>query len=327
MYKCGLERFVKTKTTNGIQEYTQMKKNTLSICVPTLGIKFAEIQIQLEQIENMTPVPGWHIEFCISVSRHFSEKFASLSSNNLVTVVRALEDAPVADNIISSINGASGDFILLMGDDDLIMSRELERLILHVSSLSHDFALGYLELIHNETEPLKRIDTKRVLSSAQAVMRGAVLPGILFRRSTMDANSINEWVSLFPDSIYPQVWLAFEALRASNSRAISIPAAVIVGSPPVGVMGTENVNRLPHYGVVERLEQLSALYIRGDVTIKERIRAEVNLALWASSTMRKGSLDGVAMVAQLVPNIRNDTKKWPTFSLIFRLKTNSLFRP
>lgn len=264
-----------------------MGKLTLSICVPTLGNKVEKIRGQLLELEK---VGSDSVELLYSISEE-KNRIAHLQDLRPGSAAIHVHNSgeSFAANLENVVRQAKGDYVLLLGDDDTIQAAEilaLERLLL----FGPKFNLGFA-LLHKDGHLLPKgsalIDTSsrgqfKKLSSAVAAMRAGSLPGILLRRESIKLDFLNQWLQLFPKSIYPQIVIAMTCLADDETERAKVFTVKVEVGEGEGLLDP-TFQRLGDYGAEERLTMASYFLSLGVFTRLAKIRYDINLAIWESS--------------------------------------------
>lgn len=177
------------------------------------------------------------------------------------------------ENLMSAIELAKGRYVLLMGDDDLVVPSFFE-------SISRT--------PWNETRPLligEPLNSSRasgaVLPQAAAIMKAGQLPGLVLDRN-FALDGIRDALSRKPDSIYPQVWAATKAV--AQYPAVSLGPSISLGKGNLREIVTSRPSCL---GVSERLLWLEKGVQEGFTRIRPAVFVALSLLLWAFGTAKK----------------------------------------
>lgn len=263
----------------------------LSICIPTIGHKLEKISRQLLEFEKSYS-NSIELVYSISSQRNDTSRLMKLKMGSAKIYVHSSGES-FAANLENSIRRASGEYILLLGDDDIIEAKEileLQRLLLS----SPKIRLGFTELHKDDSNRVQSLESEisikkrgsKSLSPAVAAMRSGALPGILLCREAIRLDLLNNWLKWFPQSIYPQIVIALTSLSYElRERARTIDVSIEVGKGE-GLLDP-TFERLGDYGAEERLKMSSDFLSLGVFNRLDAVRYQVNLALWESSIISK----------------------------------------
>ncbi|WP_426938798.1 glycosyltransferase family 2 protein [Pseudarthrobacter sp. S3] len=145
-----------------------MTQPLVSLCIPTYNPDIAYLHELLESIERQT----WaHIEVLISddCSSNFDEVVSGLSVTKFHrTVVRATERLGMARNWNEAARSAKGEFLVVVGQDDLLVESGIETLVEAAMSSGAGLVFGGQGYIGAKGQ--------RIESPSRSLRRDAVLP-------------------------------------------------------------------------------------------------------------------------------------------------------
>lgn len=218
------------------------------------------------------------------------------ATRNMAQVYSHDNSSSFAANLRNAVDNAQGEYILLLGDDDIITKDEILNLEEFVSQNAF-MNLGFTNLISvADVKPrpgikLSSLDAKPImdLSSAQSCMRAGSLPGILIAKNSLRVDVLDRWLKLFPTSIYPQIVLALAAQIGERKKAVQLPINIRTGLGDGFLDPT--FDRLHDYGVEERLMQAKFLSSIGVIGQAGVARLQINLAIWVSVRFQRNHVD------------------------------------
>lgn len=239
----------------------------LSICIPSRN-RFEHLSKILRDLQNLRDKLPVRFEVVASISGQIP---TACEIGGLEFPVSKWVHRPnmvgSGENLLSAIELAKGRYVLLMGDDDLVMPSFFE-------SISHT--------PWNETRPLligEPLNSARasgaVLPQAAAIMKAGQLPGLVLDRN-FALDGIRDALSRKPDSIYPQVWAATKAV--AQYPALSLGPTIYLGK---GDLHKVAASRPGCLGVSERLLWLEKGVQEGFTRIRPAIFVGLSLLLWA----------------------------------------------
>lgn len=251
----------------------------LSICIPSRN-RFQHLRKILRVLDDLKDKVPVRFEVVASISGQIP---TACEIGGLEFPVSKWVHRPnmvgAGENLMSAIELAKGRYVLLMGDDDLVMPSFFE-------SISR--------MPWNETRPLligEPLNSARasgdVLPQAAAIMKAGQLPGLVLDRDFALAG-IRDALSRKPDSIYPQVWAATKAV--AQYPAVSLGPTIYIGK---GNLHEVAVSRPSCLGVSERLLWLEKGVQGGFTRIRPAIFVGLSLLLWAFGKAKKLSEAGL----------------------------------
>jgi glycosyltransferase involved in cell wall biosynthesis len=226
--------------TKTLKKWTSALTHPLvSLCIPTYNPDIVYLRELLESIERQT----WpHIEVLISddCSSNFDEVLASLPETRFHrTVDRATHHLGMAENWNNAARSAKGEYLLVVGQDDLLVENGVATLV--EAAMSNEVGLvfggqGYVgangELVPNPSRSLSRqsiLPPKKMELSPTAVLAlglsfGNILGdpcSTLIRRQAFDRSS--GFSSEIRHAADLELWLR---IAAEGITAISLPDKV-----------------------------------------------------------------------------------------------------
>lgn len=279
-----------------------------------------EIREQVREFSAAKRDAGGRLELCLSVNGHMEESDIQDFVSQGVKAFRATNSEEVSLNIVSVLSSASGDFALILGDDDCVKSTSILALLRWIDANQHLYRVAVLPVVADTSSESARTGEKH-LSPSQALMRFANLPGLLIHPEAASSKPFLDWLPHHIRDIYPQVALcAFYAQAGKVCQIAGEVASVRVGSG-TGLISAYT-NRFPDYGCLERLTQAS-VFLRGNLFKHlEFIRFQVNLAWWVSSALRTCDGPDEEDFAKLITEgIIANCKRFRVFAALFRLRS------
>lgn len=175
----------------------------------TIGVMSYNRPIELRRLLSSIPENS-NIE--VVVSDDSSPNISSirqvvreLSKSNIV-LHEAEENQGFDLNLKKMIACSSGQFILLMADDDYFQEGSLEKLLTYLASTPHSLILsGYADHITNEKFRVrnKTVDTEYATGSGRFTYDLIMISGLIFRAANIPSLNVPDLVG----SIYSQVYL------------------------------------------------------------------------------------------------------------------------
>lgn len=245
----------------------------LSICIPSRN-RFEHLRKILRDLDDLRDKVPVRFEVVASISGQIP---TACEIGGLEFPVSKWVHRPnmvgAGENLMSAIELAKGRYVLLMGDDDLIMPSFFESISRTPWDKARPLLIG---------EPL---DSARasgdVLPQAAAIMKAGQLPGLVLDRDFALAG-IRDALSRKPDSIYPQVWAATKAV--AQYPAVSLGPSISLGK---GDLREIVMSRPSCLGVSERLLWLEKGVQEGFTRIRPAIFVAMSLLFWAFGTAKK----------------------------------------
>lgn len=298
---------------------------SLSICIPTLGLRTAEIRLQVSEFLAARRVAGHRLELCLSVNGEMEEGELQDLVAKGVRAFRSENSKEASLNIVSALSSASGDLALLLGDDDCIREDAILSLLEWLDNTELAFQVAVIPLVSDSragsVSPQIR---ERYLTPSQSLMRFGSLPGVLLAPQAAESSHFLEWLAEHIDDIYPQVVLCALHSRGGEVLQISSEVASIEVGTGNGLISAY-ANRFPDYGCLERLTH-AKFFLRGTfLKHLEFIRFQANLALWISSSLTAAVGREEEEFAKLISRgISESCNRFGVFATIFYFRTRTL---
>lgn len=247
-------------------------KPELSICIPSRG-RFEHLSTILRDLEDLGDKVPVRFEVVTSISGQIP---TACEIGGLEFPVSKWVHLPnvegAGENLLSAVELATGRYVLLMGDDDLVTPGFFE-------SIYRTPLDGACPLLI--AEPLNSLRASgAVLPQAAAIMKAGQLPGLVLDRD-FALDGIRDALSRKPDSIYPQVWAATKAV--AQFPAVSLGPSIFIGT---GALRDVIKSRPGCLGVSERLLWLESGVQEGFTRIRPAIFVALSLLLWAFGTAK-----------------------------------------
>jgi glycosyltransferase involved in cell wall biosynthesis len=252
------------------------KKFKVSICIPTYNnYKFLKKQIIIFKNSLKKIKDPYFFELCIS-DNHSSDKTTFISrkyKDYKIKIYRNKKNLGITPNLLNCIKKSNGQYTFLLGDDDLPDDKFYEELyeILSKNDLNKMLFWRIDDILY-----LKSKIKYKLFSFI--VMRGATIPGILFKKKNIRLDYIKS------NSLYPTILLSANYYLKHGIELINTKSKINVGNDQAIIdKFFDKMSRPVDYGVLERLKILYNYFCRNKINQIEYILSVYNLASWAFS--------------------------------------------
>ncbi len=245
----------------------------LSICIPTFNNpnviveNVNKLKIQLSQFEG---------SFEIIIGENFSnldnrKKILNVSSPNTKITLHE-RNLGFGSNLYKTMMEASGDYILLLGDDDF---PQFGLLIELMNCLNKKKDPGLIILPLNTGFDSSNLKYKSILP--WVFMRSGSMMGLVFKRKNCIFDNLN-----FEKALYPQVDLSMRYVIDNGFVNIKFNNFIISGDgSPINEKFNDKMQRPLDYGVLERCKIIFRLYSEKKINSKIVFLCLQKLFSWA----------------------------------------------
>lgn len=183
-------------------------------------------------------------------------------------------------NLAHCLELASGDCCLIMGQDDKIPTGTLLHLLQEIDDLrcQNKGPVSSLPLVLVAINGYSNLPRSPKLG--QVFMRLGSSPGVCITNAEAARADLQEYESIFPNGIYPQVWIGLKNFLRGGAIALK-PHILVDPGGSAWERAQDAFNRPPDYGAAERVEQLYLLLKNRSRSLRyEGHRALINLSIW-----------------------------------------------
>ena len=247
----------------------------LSICIPT----YNNPDILIENIvlikKQLSKFQG---DFEIVIGENFSNtenrnKILNISSVGIKFVLHE-SNIGFGYNLYKTMIEASGENILLLGDDDFPQGSLLTELIIYLNE-KKDPKLFFLPL-STLTNPTQ-LESKSILP--WVYMRSGSMMGLVFKKQSCVFDS-----SKFKQALYPQIDLAMQYVTDHGFTTKSFVDTIIMGEGDSLVEKfNDKMNRPIDFGVLERAKIIFRLHSKAKIDSISAYQCLSYLITWAMS--------------------------------------------
>lgn len=244
------------------------------------------------------------------------------SKSGIVTASRTSNQGFSA-NLANVIESATGSYVLILGQDDGITIENVRYLLEEIKILSDNgngieqrfwpTIMCHIDYHGKSPEPNKlRQDIFMRLGSS---------PGVCLPNSSPLLADLSDYERLFPEGIYPQVWIGM--LAYERGGVIFSDVRVQVGPGPTAAESMhDHWQRPSDYGVKERLRIASALEHRSkrQTWLAWRL-SRMRLIIWASTVYRNLEKVGEGdALMRMTANLKDDLSKFERLLMVATLR-------
>jgi hypothetical protein len=255
----------------------------LSICIPTFkntDTVIKNIKFLQKEINSF----GGDCEIVISenfYSNSDRETLLKTVSDGYIKVICNTYNVGFSRNLFTTLNSASGQYILLMGDDDFLEDSLLHQIYKYLT-VTNEKSLFFVPL---DSEPNPN-DLRGHDLLSWVFMRSGSMMGIVFHRDTIYLDEVH-----LDNSIYTQIHLSMLAvLRHGYSQPVFSSVIKVGAGLPLEKRFSDKIGRPPDFGVIERSNITKDLYVQGLISYSDYIRCRLILmewTLWVASRLLK----------------------------------------
>ena len=245
----------------------------LSICIPT----FNNPDVIVENVNKLkTQLSQYDGSFEIIIGENFSnlenrKKILNVSSTNTKIILHE-SNLGFGSNLYKTMMEASGDYILLLGDDDF---PQFGLLIELMNCLNKKKGPGLIILPLNKGFDPLNLKSKSILP--WIFMRSGSMMGLVFNRKSCTFDNSN-----FEQALYPQVDLSMRYVIDNGFVNVKFNNFIISGDgATINEKFYDKMQRPLDYGVLERCKILFKLNSERKINLKTVFLCLKKLFSWA----------------------------------------------